>query len=135
MSRHRTLPGMQQRLLIAGCFSFIKTALDFIGAVLHLVRFHIHYHEAWWRARQVWDFATCKAEATLAAHGGDVKAAAWHPSQARSAPQSHKVKPRGGYQHTRARLSHAAQAIGFGVCMEPAPAEGLTSGLVNLTLI
>ncbi len=33
---------------------------------------------------QVWDFARCEAEATLAAHGGDVKAAAWHPSQARA---------------------------------------------------
>ncbi len=33
--------------------------------------------------RQIWDFARCEAEATLAAHGGDVKAAAWHPTQAR----------------------------------------------------
>lgn len=31
--------------------------------------------------RQIWDFARCEAEATLAAHGGDVKAAAWHPTQ------------------------------------------------------
>lgn len=40
LSRHRTLPGIQQRLLIAGGFSSIKAAYVCVSSV-HLVRFYI----------------------------------------------------------------------------------------------